>query len=184
VTSHTDLEHGVRRIDRTGREILYRYLQPCDSIDVITDMLHEAYAPLAVQGLKFLATHQDSATTRRRMDAGETMLALDGATIVGTITLREAGQTHGSPFYDRPEVAAFGQYAVRPSYQGCGIGSALLDLVEMRAKEKGVTLLGLDTAENATHLIALYRMKGYRFIEHVQWPDVNYRSVILGKSLA
>ena len=59
-----------------------------------------------------------------------------------------------------------------------------LNLVERRAREKGVKVLGLDTSEEANHLIALYRSKGYEFVEHVRWPDVNYRSVILSKSLA
>ncbi len=118
------------------------------------------------------------------MNRGETILALDGDAVVGTITLRDAAQTQGSPFYDRPDVAAFSQLAVRPSHQGCGIGSTLLNLVEMHAREKAVSVLGLDTAEKAGHLIALYRSKGYELVEYVQWPDVNYRSVILAKSLA
>ncbi len=147
-------------------------------------MLHDAYAPLAALGLRFVATHQDSAVTRRRISGGETILALDEDAIVGTITLRDADNTRGSPLYERPDVAAFGQYAVRPSHQRRGIGSTLLNFVERRAREKGVTVLGLDTSEEANHLIALYRSKGYEFVEHVRWPDVNYRSVILSKSLA
>ena len=146
-------------------------------------MLHEAYAPLAAQGLRFVATHQHAAMTKTRMSKGETLLALDAGRIVGTITLKDADHTSGSAFYDRPGVASFGQYAVRPSHQGCGIGSTLLNLVESRAREKGVALLGLDTSEDASHLIELYRSRGYHFVEHVQWPDVNYRSVILSKPL-
>lgn len=34
--------------------------------------------------------------------------ATDSDLIVGTITLAEAHATHGSPFYDRPDVADFG----------------------------------------------------------------------------
>ena len=146
-------------------------------------MLHEAYAPLAQQGLRFLATHQDSETTRRRMSRGETIVAVGVGEIVGTITLKDADKTAGSLFYNRPEVAGFGQFAVRPSHQGAGVGSRLLDLVERRAREKGLAMLALDTSEHATHLIALYESKGYAFVEHVWWPDVNYRSMILAKPL-
>ncbi|RPI55678.1 MAG: GNAT family N-acetyltransferase [Acidobacteria bacterium] len=146
-------------------------------------MLHEAYAPLAPQGMRFLATHQDSATTRRRISRGETIVAVDGVSIVGIITLKDTTLTQGSPFYDRPDVAGFGQFAVRPSHQRTGIGSTLLDLVEQRARETGVTFLALDTAENADHLIALYTSKGYAFVEYVQWPDVSYRSVVLAKPI-
>jgi GNAT superfamily N-acetyltransferase len=173
----------MRLADKTGRQITYRYVQPEDDIDGITTMLHEAYAPLAEQGLRFLATHQDSETTRRRMSRGETILALDAGEIVGTITLKDADQTTGSLFYNRPDVAGFGQFAVRPSHQGAGVGSRLLDLIERRAWEKGVVMLALDTSEHATHLIELYQDKGYSFVEHIRWPDVNYRSMIFAKPL-
>ena len=146
-------------------------------------MLHEAYAPLAQQGMRFLASHQDPETTKRRMERGETILALDGHLVVGTITLKRAEQTTGSPFYDRIDVAGFGQVAVRPSHQGSGIGATLLDLVERRAREKGVAALALDTSEYAAELIAMYRDRGFEFVEHIQWPDVNYRSMIFAKSL-
>jgi hypothetical protein len=58
-----------------------------------------------------------------------------------------------------------------------------LDLIERRAREKGIATLALDTSEHADHLIALYQSKGYAFVEHVRWPDVNYRSMIFAKSL-
>lgn len=146
-------------------------------------MLHEAYAPLAQQGMRFVASHQNSDTTRLRMGRGETIVALDGLAIIGIITLKDAANTRGSPFYDRPDVAGFGQFAVRPSDQNRGIGSTLLALVEERALQKGVVELGLDTSEHAFHLIQLYQSKGYRFVEYVQWSATNYRSVLLAKRL-
>jgi GNAT superfamily N-acetyltransferase len=183
----SSLHAGIRLPDKTGRGILYRFLQPGDDLNAVTSMLHEAYAPLAAQGMRFVASHQDSATTRKRIDRGETIVAVDGgsggASIVGIITLNEAAKTAGSPFYDRPDVAGFSQFAVRPSYQGLGIGSTLLRLVEERARARGVAELALDTSERAVRLIDLYQSKGYRFVEHVQWSATNYRSVILAKRL-
>lgn len=44
-------------------------------------------------------------------------------------------------------------------------------------------MLALDTSEHAAHLITFYQSKGYAFVEHVQWPDVNYRSMIFAKTL-
>lgn len=183
IETHAKLQRGLQLADKTGRRITYRYVQPDDDINAITGMLHEAYAPLAQKGLRFVATHQDADTTRRRMNKGETILALDVNHIVGTITLKNADQTEGSLFYNRPDVAGFGQFAVRPSHQGAGVGSTLLDLIERRAQEKGVAMLALDTSEHAAHLIALYESRGYAFVEHVRWPDVNYRSMIFAKPL-
>ena len=162
---------------------MYRFVRPDDDVEVVTALLHEAYAPLAARGLRFLASHQNAEITRRRMDSGETILAIQGDVIVGTVTLKDANKTGGSPFYERIDVAGIGQFAVRPSHQGTGIGSTLLRLVEGRARERGVGMLALDTSEHATDLISLYTAKGYHFIEHVQWSDVNYRSMIFAKQL-
>jgi GNAT superfamily N-acetyltransferase len=169
--------------DRTGRPILYRYLAATDDVDALTALLHESYAPLAAAGMRFVASYQGADVTRRRMARGETLLAVEDGTVVGLVTLAEAAATRGAPFYDRPDVASFGQFAVDPRKQRLGIGSALLHFVERRAAELGVTELGLDTSEHATGLIAFYQARGYRFIEFCQWDVTNYRSVVLGKRL-
>ena len=169
---------------RPGSEIGYRRLSPADDVTAITDLLHRAYAPLAAAGLRFIASHQDAATTARRLAKGETFVATDGERIVGVVTLAETTATHGSPFYDRPDVADVGQFAVEPEYQGRGIGSRLLETVEARARAKGVAELALNTAEQALDLIAFYERRGFRFVETAQWRDVNYRSCIHSKRLA
>ena len=168
---------------RTSGEIAYRVLLPLDDLDAITSLLHEAYAPLAAAGMRFVATHQDTAMTQERLKNGETFVATDGDLIVGIVTLKEAEATYGTPFYSRPDVADFGQFAVRPTHQRRGIGSHLIEMVECRAREKGVGELALNTSEHASHLIAMYTRKGFRFIEYAQWPDVNYRSMIFSKTL-
>ena len=179
-----DLRNGLLIPDRTGRQIQYRYLSPGDDLEAITTMLHEAYARLAEAGMRFFASHQDKSATQRRVSRGETIVALDGDRIVGIVTLADAAATCGTPFYDRPNVASFGQFAVHPIHQGLGIGSRLLEMVEARASEKGLRELALDTSERATELIAMYRAKGFRFIEYAQWKDTNYRSVILAKRVS
>jgi GNAT superfamily N-acetyltransferase len=178
------LTRGIARPDRKGTEIRYRYLGPEDSIEEITEMLHEAYAPLARAGMRFVASYQAPSVTKQRTEKGETIVAIDNGVIVGIITLAETSATRGCPFYDRPDVASFGQFAVRPTHQARGIGAKLLDLVEQRAREKDVGELALDTSERATQLIELYQSKEYRFVEYVQWPDTNYRSMVFSRKLA
>lgn len=99
------------------------------------------------------------------MASGDTFVAVLDDAVVGVVTLAEADATHGSPFYDRPDVASFGQFGVLPELQRQGIGSRLMDIVEARAREKGVVELALDTSEHADALIAMYTKRGYRFIE-------------------
>jgi GNAT superfamily N-acetyltransferase len=180
---HSSLLDGFHLVDKAGRDIVYRYLADTDDIERITDMLHQAYAPLAARGMRFLASHQNSTVTRHRMGKGETMVAEDDGLVVGVATLKHPGRSDGSPFYERPDVAGFGQFAVRPSHQGSGIGAALLQLAEERAAELGARHLALDTSEHASDLIALYEAKGFTFVEYVTWRDVNYRSVVMAKEL-
>ncbi len=123
----TDLKRGIILADKNGRAITYRFIRPGDDIEAITGMLHDAYAPLAALGLRFVATHQDSAVTRRRMRRGDDSRARRGCD--RRHHLAEGCRDHsGLPLYERPDVAAFGQYAVRPSHQCRGIGSTLLIL--------------------------------------------------------
>ena len=183
--THVDqsLRTGFHVADRTGEDVVYRYLRDTDDVNAITEMLHEAYAELAAQGLRFVASHQSPDLTRKRMAEGQTIVAECNGQIVGIVTLRSCRNTNGCPFYDLPDVASFKQLAVRPSHQRRGIGSKLLELVERRAVEQGISTLALDTSEQALGLISLYEAKGYRFVEHTQWPDVNYRTVIMAKQL-
>lgn len=181
--SLTLLRNGLSRPDSSGRNVFYRYLTVDDDVDDITVMLHEAYGPLAAAGMRFVASHQDSAMTRRRLDQGETIVAVEQERIVGIVTLSRADATGGVPFYDAPGVASFGQFAVRPSHQRRGIGRTLVGLVEDRAREVGVRHLALDTSEHAADLIAFYQSLGFHVVARHRWSTVNYRSVIMAKGL-
>jgi GNAT superfamily N-acetyltransferase len=177
------LASGMDERDATREAVRYRLLEPGDDLESITRMLHAAYAPLAEAGMNFTASYQDSDTTRRRVEAGTTVVAVCGDEIVGVVTLRGPGDGAGAAYYARPDVAAFGQFAVAPRLQGRGIGSRLLVLVEELARESGAAELALDTSERAAHLISMYERRGYRSAGTVQWDVTNYRSVILSKRL-
>lgn len=164
--------------------IVVRALRDDDSFTALTELLHRAYADLAASGLRYLASHQDEATTRRRARAGECFIVEHHGRMAGTITFLDAERTDGSPWYDRADVASFNQFCVDPALRKRGIGAALLDLAEARARETGAAELACDTAEQATHLIEMYGARGYRFVEYVDWrPTTNYRSVVLSKTL-
>lgn len=178
------LRGGLTLPDRSGSPIVYRYLSPADDVERLTELLHESYALLAAAGMRFMASHQDADATRRRMDRGETIVAVEHSDVVGLVTLATAAATGGSPFYDRADVASFGQFAVHPRKQRLGIGSTLLNLVEARAAELGVGSLALDTSERAAKLIAFYQARGYAFVEHCQWETTNYRSVVMARRIS
>ena len=54
---------------------MIRELAPLDDVELLTEMLHRAYAPLAALGLRYSATHQSPEVTRRRLDKGYSLVA-------------------------------------------------------------------------------------------------------------
>ena len=174
---------GFERPDRLGIPVLFRYLRDSDDLQALTELLHRAYAPLAAAGMRFVASFQDVEVTRQRVSGGETIVGIDAGRIIATITVKPPAATKGSAFYDQPDVAGVGQFAVAPGHQHRSIGTMLGRVVEKRAQELGARYLALDTSERATHLIALYEAHGFRQVETVQWEGLNYRSVVMAKLL-
>ena len=164
--------------------IIIREIHEDDNIEAITALLHRAYGGLAAMGFRYLATHQDAEMTRRRLAAGEGwVVTLDGE-IVGTVTLYGPGKKLGGcDWYERADIAKIGQFGIEPAYQGKGIGSRLMDMIEQRAKEIGAVEMSIDTAEGASHLIAMYKKRGYRLVGEADWDVTNYISVVMSKVL-
>jgi GNAT superfamily N-acetyltransferase len=166
-----------------------RRLAPSDSMSEITKLLHRAYAGQVAMGLRPLAGRQDDDTTRRRCTSGECFIATLPSTpgndrIVGVILFHEVEADQGPPWFQNAFVDSFSQFGVDPDAQGKGLGAMLLELAERRARECGATELACSMAEPDTRLYEFYLRRGYRFIEHWQWPYTNYRSAILSKRLA
>lgn len=134
-------------------------------------------------GLRFLATHQDVATTRSRVSSGHCFVAeLDGK-VVGTICYYEPSRKTGCDYYKKKGVAHVGQLAVEPLQQRLRIATKLMKHAEDFARTRGMRELALDTAEPALHLIEWYARIGYRIVGHQQWEVTNYRSVVMSKVL-
>lgn len=164
-------------------EVVIRPFDETDSIDELTDLLHRGYKILSDMGLRYLATYQDSDTTRKRIEHANCFVAVYQGKLIGTVTMNMPEATSGSPWLDREEVVHFQQFAVDPPYQGQGIGTRMVGFVEDYACRNGVSELALDTSEKALHLIAWYKRLGYRFIEYASWDITNYRSVVMSKTL-
>lgn len=155
-----------------------------DSAADLTDLLHRSYASLAAMGLRFFATHQSVEQTLERIRDGACYVGEIDGCIVATIIYHAPERSGGCDWYERPDVATFGQFAVEPELQRNGYGGRLMDHVEALAASDGAAEIALDTAEPAHHLIAYYTRRGYRIVGHTQWDVTNYRSVIMSKNLA
>ena len=166
-----------------------RLLAARDSLEALTDLLHQAYAPLAAQGMNFSAATQSVGTTQQRIAEGQCFVAEQRGRIVGTVTVCGPYDLHIAPwaagvpaFRDR-DTAHFHQFAVDPGVQRQGLGRRLVAECERWARERGYKRMALDTAEPATELRAMYRRLGYAEVSHVQWDGKAYRSVIMEKPL-
>jgi GNAT superfamily N-acetyltransferase len=163
--------------------VLIRPYRNDDAIPPITGMLHAAYARLAEMGLRYTATYQSDEVTLRRLQRGFPFVAEADGEIVATVTLYPSDPESSCAWYRRPEVFSFGQFGVRPDWQGRGLGSRLLRLMEDEARTRGAGELALDTAQEADHLRGWYGRCGFREVEQVDWSSTNYLSVILSKTL-
>lgn len=164
-------------------DITIRPISEKDSIDELTELLHRSYKQLADMGLKFVATHQDSEITSRRISRGNCFIAEYQSQIIGTVCLYLPGTVDKFEWYRTDGVALFGQFAVEPDCQDEGIGTLMVKHLEEFACKNRMAELCLDTAESAEHLIDWSKKLGYRFRDYVDWDATNYRSVILSKNL-
>jgi len=154
-----------------------------DSIPEITALLHRAYGPLAAQGLRFSAMTQDDAETLSRIEEGYCLVAEAEGKVVGTVTIYAWTQDNPCPYYRRPGLFYFGQFAVDPSFQGQGLGRRLVDAVEDYAKSQRGIELALDTAVDASQLIALYGKWGFEIVDPWDTSAPHYVSVIMSKPI-
>ena len=166
-----------------NNEIEIRPLAVKDSLEELTTLLHRAYKKQADKGFIMLASHQDVEMTKHRLKGAECYIAVHNGKLVATVCYYRHNNSTDGFWYDQPFVATYGQFGVDPEYQNCGLGTKLIDLMESLAKRDGATEVSIDTAENNINLINYYKKRGYREVGHVKWPLVNYRSVILSKTI-
>lgn len=149
----------------------------------LTVLIHEAYKVLADKGFRYTGTYQPIEKTLERLKRGESYLSFWDGQLVGTISLYAPKADSPCEYYRKEGVYHFGQYAVKPIFQGQGIGKALLQFVEERTKTLGGKELSLDTATGAVELIATYQRHGYKIVTTTQWLSTNYLSVVMTKKI-
>jgi GNAT superfamily N-acetyltransferase len=161
-----------------------RRLQPGDSLDDLTSMLHRAFAPMGRRGLQCQSIDQTPATTRQRAERGDCFVAIADRRIAGTITLQAPDPSVPVRRYRSPEVASIHQFAVDPCYQGEGIGHALLQGAATWARARQYAELALDTPAPAGELRDYYARHGFRLIGLVQLAGRLYDSAVMAKAVS
>jgi GNAT superfamily N-acetyltransferase len=156
-----------------------------DSVDELTHLLHKAYKRLADMGLNFVATDQTVDYTRNYFKKGECYVLTSNSSgkLIGTIFYYTSMWDDAPEVFRRDDTVLFGKFAVDPDMQNQGLGSKLMDFIEEKARSNRKKAIVLDTSEKALHLIDYYHKRGYEYVHHWQWPDVNYKSVVMRKYL-
>jgi GNAT superfamily N-acetyltransferase len=158
-----------------------RRLQPGDSLDDLTSMLHRAFAPLGRRGWNCPCADQAPSMTRKRVARGDCFVAVADRKIVGTITLQAADPSASIQRYRCADVASIHQFAVDPCYQGAGIGHALMQVAATWARARQYAELALDTPAPAGELRNYYARQGFKSIGLVQLADRTYESAVMAK---
>jgi hypothetical protein len=90
--------------------ITIRRQEASDSLHELTELLRRSYRRLLEMGLRYSATHQDAATTARRIAGAECYVGLLDGRLVATITLDPPGVRKGCSYYERPGICSFHQF--------------------------------------------------------------------------
>jgi GNAT superfamily N-acetyltransferase len=160
-----------------------RRLQPGDSIDDLTLLLHRSFAPMGSRGLNCQSVDQTPETTRQRIKRGDCFVAVANRKVVGTITLQAPDPSAPIRCYRAADVASIHQFAVDPDYQGGGIGHALLQVAAIWARTRRYAELALDTPAPLGPLRDYYVRQGFRLIGLVQLMGRTYESAVMAKPL-
>ena len=162
-------------------ELTIRLYQDEDA-EALTELLHRAYAELGAAGLNYTAVDQDVATTHYRATSGQCWVAEIAGELVATVTISLPPSQHVQELTEVARVANIAwlnQLAVDPTKRGRGTARYLWLTALSWAAENGATSVGLDTAQEADHLVSLYTSWGLRPADTIHWPGKTYDSVVM-----
>lgn len=111
---------------------------------------------------------------------GKCFVALDKDCLIGTISVRFFER---KTWYAMGKVADYMLAAVVPEYQNQKVNSLLSERVFSFAREKGCSVIELDTAENNKKAINVYKHYGFKLVGYKANPGGDHYSVIMAKWL-
>ena len=165
--------------------MLFRRTAETDDLVALTALIRAAYAPHALKGLRYWATHQSVEDTARRLSRGVGFVGEVDGELIATITLSKPDPESKVPLLRDEYTWSFGQFAVAPGHKGKGYGRRIHDAALQHAALAGCQVMALHTAEPATELIEMYRSWGYAQVGTCDWrPHTNFSSVLMTKPLA
>jgi ribosomal protein S18 acetylase RimI-like enzyme len=106
-----------------------------------------------------------------RASRTEVLVAVDGGAIVGSLTLELSGRVNARDDPLEAHRAHIRMLGVAPGHQGRGIGTALMDEAESRARGAGKREITLHTTEPMKTARSMYAGRGYERMPDEVLPD-------------
>ena len=148
-----------------------------DAVGEITLAAYEEFVHGPEEGYR-----DQLADATRRFAEAELWVAVDGDALLGTVTACPPG----SPWRElaTEDEGEFRMLAVHPGARGRGVGHALADLCERRAREQGATRMVLSSLPAMASAHRIYERLGYTRAPERDWsPDVDVHLVAFVKEL-
>jgi ribosomal protein S18 acetylase RimI-like enzyme len=131
-----------------------------DDAEAVHRVVQEAFGEyLAVVPVSLSALEETLEDVQREVSGGRVLVAVDGTEVAGTVR-----------YELKPDALYVGRLAVLPSYQGRGVGVALMTYVEGLAPTLGRTRIQLATRQSVPSNISFYKRLGYTITERVPHP--------------
>jgi ribosomal protein S18 acetylase RimI-like enzyme len=147
--------------------------------EMITDLLHMAYAEWIEKGLLFAATTQSPQETESRIGKdGKCVVVLKDDKLIGTLSFKLC---KWDKWYVGKNSVIIFMFAIHPDFKRSGVGSRLLMHPEEQANNYDSIIL--DTAASARYLIKFYEKRGYKKVDFISWKNTNYYSIVFWKIL-
>ena len=106
------------------------------------------------------------------IDRGSLFITMIAGQVVGAVSIdshQEPEYRQVSWQYPEPSLVVH-RLCVSPAHQGRGIGTALMDFVEVHASRRGCSSIRLDVFSGNPNAMALYEHRGYRRVGQVLFP--------------
>ena len=134
------------------------------SFDDIHELLWKANTQNRKDGFIMSTSQMSGGQLEKRIGAdGHCLVALLEGQLVGTLSLRYLNR---KTWYAHGRIADYMLAAVLPECQGYHINSALSQKAFKIAKKDGCKAIELDTAENNSHAIAVYKHLGFKLVSY------------------
>lgn len=151
------------------------------SFDEIHKVLESAHKNNIANGIIMKTASLSGEELEKRIgDDGVCFVALDGEKIVGTLSLRFVER---NTWYAKGLIPDYILAGVIPEYQGMHINSMLANKVFEFAKSRGYEVIELDTDENNTNAINIYKHQGFRLVGYHAFKGVSHYSAVMVKWL-